>query len=674
VLFACGPTTRPEPLPRSSRPANPTCVAPPRPAARAHVVRAFPRARFDQPVSLAASSDHAWWFVAERTGRIWRLAAGDDAAVPQLVLDISAHVESSTGSIGLLSIAIDPRPGSTILYASYTGRGGTLASSRLTRFISHDAGRTWQRDRDLIELDQQADYHVNTDLRFGPDGYLYVGFGDGGPQGDPYERAQDPRTLKGKILRLDVSVPGPYRIPADNPFAHGGGAPEVWALGLRNPWRFGFDRETGELYAGDVGSDYFEEIDRITRGGNYGWPAREATRCMTPACKHIDATDPIVSLAQPEYSSVTFGVVYRGNAVPALRGQLLFADYASGVIYEVDTKGGKPRVLDNAGRTIVSFAEDSAGEPMLVDLMGMLWRLEPGHDGPTDAPALLSDTGCFSHDGVPTSGLVPYDINQSFWSDGGVKRRWLALPDGQQMKLGDSGQLDLPAGSVVIKEFSIGGLRVETRLLARHDDGEWAGYTYRWDLDQRDARLVPAQAKGITAAWPRPWYLPHRGECSRCHQAAAGHTLGLEVAQLARTVDGEDQLATFARIGLLADAPAMPPALPSRDAGSVEERARAWLHVNCSFCHRPGGTGQGNLDLRYTTPLAQMNVCKSAPRYGTFGLGAELVVAPGDPTHSMLVQRIRTLGFIRMPPLGALTTDREGIALVEQWIRELRCP
>lgn len=675
-MFACGLTST-GPLPLNARPANPTCVAPPRPTTPVHVTRAFPRAQFEQPVSLAASADHAWWYVAERRGRVWRIAAGDDAATPELVLDISGQVDASTGSIGLLSIAIHPATAHPMLFASYTARGGTFVTSRLTRFVSRDGGRTFERDRHLIELDQAVDYHVNTDLRFGPDGYLYVGFGDGGPQGDPHGRAQDPRSVRGKILRLDVNAPGHYRIPADNPFATAGGAPEVWALGLRNPWRFGFDRETGELWAGDVGGDHFEEIDRIVRAGNYGWPAREATRCMTPACKRITAIDPVLALAHPEVSSVTFGAVYRGAAIPELRGRLIYADYASGVIWAADPsqRPVQPRMIDNAGRSIVGFAEDAAGEPILVDLSGMLWRLEPGSAGPTDVPALLSQTGCFARGGTPASGLIPYDVNVSFWSDGGAKRRWFAIPDGKTIDIGQGGHLDLPVGSVVAKEFSIGGLRVETRLLVRHSDGEWAGYTYRWDASQTDARLVPAEAKGATSAWPRPWYFPHRGECSRCHQAAAGRTLGLDLAQLSRPVGGVDQVEMFERIGLFAQP--SPPAVPltaidGKDA-SLEQRTRAWLHVNCAYCHRPGGSGQGDLDLRYETPLAQMGVCNVFPRFGSFGTANARIIAPGEPNRSMLLRRIRALGFLRMPPVGSLTSDPEGGALVERWIRELRC-
>lgn len=617
------------------------------------------------------------------------MPAGDDnAAAPELVLDISERINASTGAIGLLAIALHPQfARNGTLFVSYTGLGGTLAISRVSRFVSRDGGRTFDASREdrVLELDQISDYHVNADMKFGPDGYLYIGFGDGGPQGDPLKRAQDRYSWKGSILRIDVDRDRPYAIPKDNPFVRRGGAPEVWAFGLRNPWRFAFDRETGELWAGDVGEDRFEEIDRIVRGGNYGWPAREGTRCLQPAvCAKLRSIPPRIALAHPEVSSITFGLVYRGEALPDLRGHLIYADYASGVIWELDpgADAKQPRMLNNDAHAVVSFAEDAAGEPLIVDLNGTLWRIVPGHDGDDDVPALLSETGCFGPGGEPVAAMIPYHVNVEFWSDGSDKRRWLAIPDDTTISIGDDGRLELPIGSVIAKEFSFGGKRVETRLLVRHDDGGWAGYTYRWDETQSDAKLIPAQARGSSATWPRAWYYPHRGECTRCHTAAGGHTLGLELAQLDRRVEDDDgdfdQLGALMRIGVLAASPASGPtarALPALTSlEPVEPRARAWLHVNCSYCHRPGGTGQGDMDLRYTTPLAEMGVCDQVPKSGSFGIANARLVAPGDPRRSILMRRIHWRGFPKMPPIGAMQVDPHGAALVQMWIGSLRCP
>lgn len=660
----------------ATRPSNPTCIAPPRPATSVAVTRAFPALKFDQPVSLVATPDGAWWFVAERNGRVWRFAANQDESRAELVLDISDRVDSSSEAIGLLAIALHPAFETTgALFVSYTGFGGTVVRSRVARFVSRDGGTTFDLGSEmrLLEVDQVSTYHVNADLRFGPDGYLYVGFGDGGPQGDPTKRAQDTYSRKGKILRVDVDAASPFAIPSDNPFVHGGGTPEVWAFGLRNPWRFAFDRKTGELWAGDVGGDVAEEIDRIVGGGNYGWNVREGLRCAGRApCGDASLIDPLVAFAHPEMSSITFGLAYRGSAMPNLVGHLIYGDFASGGIWEIDpdARVRRPKMINSDGHAVVSFAEDPAGEPLLVDYGGTLWRLVPGHAGFSDAPPLLSATGCFRRGGKPDPGLIAYDVNVPFWSDGGTKRRWLAIPDGTKISVGSDGHFDLPIGSVVAKEFSVGRMRVETRLLVRHDDGAWAGYTYRWEASQTDATLVPSTARGTVATLPQRWYFPHRGECLRCHQAAAGHTLGLERSQLDRRVGDVDQLAMFERIGLFDGPLPIVRALPQPDA-KLEQRARAWLHVNCAYCHRPGATGQGEMDLRFTTPLAAMNVCNVTPRFGTLDIAGAQRIAPGDPERSILWRRMRATGFARMPPLGTLGRDAQGLALVREWIRHL---
>jgi uncharacterized repeat protein (TIGR03806 family) len=674
ILFACSLVTPRGEAPGLTRPPNPTCIAPPRPAAKVAVVRAFPRLHFDQPVSLVASRD--WWFVAERRGRVWRFGKHDDVPRAELVLEISDRVDSSSEALGLLAIALHPAFETTgILFVSYTGSGGTVVTSRVSRFVSRDGGARFDDDREqsVLELDQIADYHLNADLRFGPDGYLYVGFGDGGPQGDPAKHAQDRNSLKGKILRLDVGRASPYAIPPDNPFARGGGRPEIWALGLRNPWRFAFDRKTGELWAGDVGGDRFEEIDRIVRGGNYGWNLREGRRCVQEGtCASANLIDPVLAVPHPELSSITFGLVYRGSAIPGLEGNLIYADFAAGSVWGVDPAVVRPapRMLNNDGHAVVAFAEDSAGEPILVDYGGTLWRLVPGRTSSSDVPAMLSTTGCFHRGGRPDPALIAYDVNVPFWSDGASKRRWFAIPDGTTIRVDRDGRFVLPIGSVVAKEFGIGSTRVETRLFVRHDDGEWAGYTYRWDASQSDATLVPSAATGTVSSWPQPWYFPHRGECLRCHRAAGGHTLGLERAQLDRPIGNDNQLAIFERAGLLEGPVPAGRALPSSGA-TPEHRARAWLHANCSYCHRPEATGHGEMDLRFDASLAQMNVCDVTPRFGTYNIQNARRVVPGEPGRSMLWRRMKATGNARMPPLGTLRPDDQGVALVAEWIRGL---
>jgi len=213
-------------------------------------------------------------------------------------------------------------------------------------------------------------------LAFGPDGYLYIGLGDGGSHGDPGNRAQHRRLLQGKILRLDVNGARPYAIPPDNPFADGGGRPEIYAMGLRNPWRFSFDRRTGALFAGDVGEGRIEEINRIIRGRNYGWRIMEGSLCFRPAnCRRTGLTLPIHEYRHNHgRCSVTGGYVYRGRAIRGLTGTYLFADFCSGEIFGL--RGRVASLLLDTTLPIASFGEDEAGEVYVVNLReGAIYRI-----------------------------------------------------------------------------------------------------------------------------------------------------------------------------------------------------------------------------------------------------------------------------------------------------------
>lgn len=298
-------------------------------------------------------------------------------------------------------------------------------------------------------------------------------------------------------------------------------------------------------------------------------------------------------------------------------------------------------------------------------------------------PRTLSETGCVSPDDParPLAFLIPYAVNAALYSDGADKRRYLALPDGATIRVGTDGDLELPAGSVLLKYFELEGAAVETRLFVRHEDGEWAGYSYAWREDGSDAELLET----TVTRWfgEREWTYPSRENCLECHTAAAGRTLGLELGQLNRTFAYEagvaSQLATFEHIGLFEGAlPDPPPALPSpHDVEvSVESRARAYLHANCGSCHRPGAVSETNIDLRYATAVPEMNVCNVAPSKGAFGLPDAKLVKPGDIAASILRLRLeRSIAGVRMPPLGRSQTDAAGVALIDAWIRGLTgCP
>lgn len=336
---------------------------------------------FQQPVHLTAAAGLPEVFVTEQRGRIYRFVPGKSQ--PVLFLNLSERVVSG-GEMGLLSLAFAPdfqRSGR--LFLNYTT--GMPLRTRIAEWRANP--RTLKlipgSERIVLEIIQPYRNHNGGQLAFGPDGQLYIGTGDGGSANDPHGYGQNLNTLLGKMLRIDIRQGPPYHIPRDNPFiAQAGRRPEIWAYGLRNPWRFSFDRKTGELYAGDVGQNRFEEIDLIRKGGNYGWNIREARACFSPPknCQSKGLQPPLISYEHSAGNSVTGGFVYRGRRFPALQGVYLYADFGSGKIWGLKQKKGKVswnQQLYDSHLNISSFGEDSHGELYLLDYSkGQVYQIE----------------------------------------------------------------------------------------------------------------------------------------------------------------------------------------------------------------------------------------------------------------------------------------------------------
>jgi uncharacterized repeat protein (TIGR03806 family) len=282
----------------------------------------------------------------------------------------------------------------------------------------------------------------------------------------------------------------------------------------------------------------------------------------------------------------------------------------------------------------------------------------------------------------PAAGLIPYGINAPFWSDDAEKDRWVALPEGQRITIAANGDWELPTGAVLVKTFRLGTRLIETRLFMRHTDGAWGGFSYEWNPQQTDATLVPGGASRDLGGG-RQWVFPSETQCLQCHTSAAGRSLGLETAQLNRdfiypqTGRTADQLYTLSHIGTFVAPvtnPASEPALadPADASASLDARARAYLHTNCSQCHRPGGPTPTPLDLRATTALGMTNACNTAPQSGDLGIGASArLIAPGSAANSLVVQRMNRRDQHAMPPLASLEVDAAGVALITQWINGL---
>ena len=703
-----------------ARPTNVSCVAParPQPGTGVQLVRAFPALSFGSPVGLyQAPSDSTRWFVLEQGGRI-RAFPNDPAAQPgsvQTFLDISGRVTIS-GELGLLGMAFHPDwPSTPYAYVYYSVSGADPVENRISRFTTSNAGTSLDAasEQTILRLikNQPDGNHNGGNIAFGPDGFLYIGTGDGGSGGDPNNNAQNQHVLFGKMLRIDVSPATGYAIPAGasgnpnaaNPqCANGSGTaacPEIFAYGLRNPWRWSFDRQTGDLWVGDVGQNTWEEIDVVTGGSNYGWRIREASNCYNTSsgCTTSGLTDPLVEYDHTTGSSVTGGFVYRGTRLPALAGRYVFADFVSSLVFVFQPPNplvaATPRrvftasdAVTTAPDNVVAFGQSNDGELYVVGYSGGLYSLQAASGAVDMIPAQLTLTGCVnaSNATLPASGLIPYAPNAPFWSDGAAKQRWLALPDGssiapQPSTSQSSGDWDFPNGTVLVKNFQLNNQLIETRLFMRHPDGVWAGYTYEWNSAQTDAtRVVGGKAKVIGT---QTWIYPSEAECMECHTAAAGRSLGLETAQqngdLAYPQTGRtaNQITTLNTINLfnppITTAPATLLAYPDPfgTAGTLAERARSYLNSNCSQCHRPGGPTPSAMDLRYSTAIAQTGICNVAPSSGDLGIGASArIVAPGDTAHSVLLARVNRRGAQQMPPIGTTVIDANGVALLQQWI------
>ncbi|HVP28261.1 MAG TPA: PQQ-dependent sugar dehydrogenase [Myxococcota bacterium] len=683
------------------------------------LVEAFPGLTFSAPIYAAVPPDGSGrLFVVERAGRILVVQNGAVLATP--FLDIRSLVETS-GEHGLLSVAFPPDFASSgLFYVYYSANStsdpradGSLTLARL-RVGANPNVADASSLQTLLSLPKPLDgpgcasgspqtNHNGGTILFGPDGYLYLGIGDGGGAGDACNLAQNGLSAFGKMLRLDVSggYGTPFTIPPGNPFA-GSRDPSntvldvIWAIGLRNPFRFSFDRATGDLWIGDVGQDAKEEFDfePVASGGgrNYGWHRMEGFDCYDPSsnCNDGSLTLPVLDYGHSEGHSITGGVVYRGDRFPSLFGAYLFADYTLGPVwaYPSSAPGAqKIRLATLAG--ITAIVEDAAHEPLFVDILdGKLYRLQASTGGTGQFPTLLSQTGLFSNTGLltPKPGLVEYRVKAPLWSDGADKRRWIGLPAGQQIGFSPTGAWTFPVGTVFVKHFELrlaggGRTRLETRVLLRQTD-RYVAYTYRWNAQQTDATLVTAaqtasySVDGSQGPVSQTWTFPGPGDCLACHTAVEGRVLGVRTPQIdldwSCENETENQLAAWASAGMFSGSVGSPQSFPryvdpSDASAPIGLRARSYLATNCEICHQPNGTTPVDVDFRFATPLAAMNVVNVPPTAGTLGLVSPMRLLPGVKERSVLWHRMQITGASRMPQ-GSSVPDPTAVAVVGAWI------
>ena len=458
------PETKPEvPVPLIRTMTQP-CSIPPAPILGAMSLKpVIPADELERPLWFGVVPGQSdLYLIAQQAGSILAFDSRSFELVGEV---LNINVLRNNNEEGLLGVAFHPdfeqNGRAFVHYSASNPRRSVIAEYQ--RSTNERLKLDATTERILMEIEQPFGNHNGGDLRFGPDGYLYIALGDGGSAGDPLYHGQNRESRLGTILRIDIDRPDeacntPYGIPDDNPFApercmpgqENNDAPEIYAWGFRNVWRMSFDRSSGALYAADVGQDMFEEVNRVKLGGNYGWNQTEGHVCFTEPCDTSLFEAPLLTYSRQVGRSITGGFVYRGSRWPSLWGQYVFGDFESGKIWSIDPDAVDPEqtLLVDSGERITSFGENSAGEIFVVTFdSGVLTFDAPSHSSASPPlPPTLLETGCFAN--VATYQLhpsvIPYSVNSPLWSDGLLKERHVALPVDTKAKVEANGLIALP--------------------------------------------------------------------------------------------------------------------------------------------------------------------------------------------------------------------------------------
>jgi uncharacterized repeat protein (TIGR03806 family) len=700
----------------------------PDPPAPYRTERVFEKLQFAEPLEMVSAPAADRLFVAERYGRIYSFPNDPRVEQAELFLDLDKVI---------YGMAFHPKFSENgFVYVTYIThpKDELPDGTHVSRFqVRSDDPLHCDPASEQLLLTWPSGGHNGGCLQFGPDGYLYIAVGDAGEIADPNEAGQDLSELPGSILRIDVDrhdAHKAYAIPADNPFVGVADArAEIWAFGLRQPWKMSFDRQTGDLWTGNVGQDLWEMIFRIERGGNYGWSITEGSHPFRPERKRGPGpiTPPIVEHDHANFRSITGGFVYHGQQLPELVGAYIYGDYDTGRIWMLrfdrkDNKVTEHRELVDSNLRLVGFAEDRAGELFLLDHMsGQISRLVPNPARSTgEFPRTLSATGLFASviEHVPAPGLIPYSVIAPQWCDGATKDRYLGIPGDAQIEFetgiypkrapGAPPGWKFPHGTVLVETISLeleqgnsqSRRRLETRILHHErvagdeDVGDqlWQGYTYLWNDQQSDAVLLE-DPKGLDRTYTirdsdapggrrqQAWHFPSRTECATCHNMAAKYVLGVQTLQMNRDHDYggavANQLRTLEHLNIFTKPLPAPAEELSRlvdyrsDREDLARRARSYLHANCSHCHRKWGGGNADFQLLATLDLSDLGTVDVRPGQGTFNIPHARILAPGDPYRSILFYRMAQVGPGRMPRLGSTVIDEHGLKLIRDWIQQL---
>ncbi len=723
LLIACRFSTAPAVI--ESRDArvrwiNSRLVGSPEPPRPFTVEKTFAKVEWKSPLYLAPEPG---------TGNLWVVLQGGDKLGPSRILRVLDDPDTDrTESLLELDdrliygLTFHPKFEANGFVFLFTN-GPTSAKERMNRILRFSVSReepfTLDASSEKVIVEWRSMGHDGGDLAFGNDAMLYIAAGDGTSDSDTWNSGQDVSNLLATLIRIDVDHPPdgePYAVPPDNPFVGNSGArPEIWAYGFRNPWRMSVDPKTGDVWVGNNGQDLWGTAYLVRRGDNFGWSVYEGNHPFYPNRKRgpTPIVPPTIEHHHSEFRSLTGGVVYYGDRLPELNGAYIYGDYSTGKIWGARHRDGRlvwHQELADTSLQIAAFRVDQRGELLVVDIGSGIYRLvpRPTESSPTKFPTRLSDTGLFAsvNEHRVEPGLIPYSINSPGWADGATAERFIALPGESKAKYRRSRGWEFPDGAALVQTLSLetdpgnadSRRRIETRVLLKQQ-GEWAGYSYRWNDAQTDAELVgktgekvelvirdDSAADGVRS---QTWHIPSRAECLACHSRAANFVLGPTELQMNREHDyggeRENQLAALHRLEALAEWPDKPPketekpqylpgplVNPYDASQDLDKRARSYLHTNCSVCHVAAGGGNAAMELEFTQPPNEMKLVSSRPQHDTFGVANAMLVAPGDPSRSILLDRVSRRGRGQMPPLVTSQVDQRAVELLRDWIRRMK--
>jgi len=699
--------------------------------------RAYPKLDFRAPVSIHripanGKSQPPRLAVIEQAGKIKSFVDRDDVEQADLMIDVASptprhadHIASKKFEVDCFSMAFHPKfAENRFVYVCYIVKGANPNGTHISRYQMTDSNpptMDFESETTIIRFDGGG--HNGCTLEFGPDGYLYISIGDlkDPTPPDPLKTGQDISDLYSSILRIDVDRPSQsmdgrelaYTIPADNPFVKLPNARgEVYAFGLRNPWRMSFDSKTGELWVGDVGWEAYEMVYRVRSGGNYGWSLKEGPGDAQPN-QPLGPTPilaPDITLTHADAASVTGGVVHRGSQLPTLRGKYVFGDWITRRFWAAEFDATTILSLQEIASGEVKpicFGTDSQGELLVLEYIqwnqaGGIYRFVPNPAAATFEeeafPRKLSQTGVFRDTKTlaPNDGVFPYRLNSTMWMDGAQAEFHLAVPGDAQVQIFQSPQptfdwfkskVLFPKDTVLVKTYSIEANGVARKIESQigHYGGvnDWRYYTYRWLDDQSDAVLVSADGEsafiktGTTPDQELKWTFAARSQCKICHTPWTGNATGFIQEQLRRPLDSTDAWRDLIQQGFLSlpeknsprsDSDFTAMAYRTDPHASLGARARSYLHSNCAHCHQFGGNGAAAFDVRFEKPLAESKLVDAIPLKGNMQLDDAKLIAPGDPLKSVLYYRTAKSGGGRMPHIGSEVVDVEGVKLLHQWI------